>query len=63
MTKSFVHLLGYWKEKNNLVFEGKEEQIVDIRDKCFHYFCSLVLEHKLYKMDDFRVIEDMLTDM
>lgn len=52
-----------WKKRNNRAFKGKEDIFGNIKDKWFHFFDSIVLEHNLVHFDDFGSISDMFIDL
>lgn len=52
-----------WKERNNCVFEGIENTLLNVRDKWLHYFGSLFLGHNLLSIEDIGAVVNMLIDM
>lgn len=46
-----IPLSIFWiigKERNNRAFEGREDYIINIKDRWFRYFASIVLGQPLY---------------
>lgn len=52
-----------WKERNKRAFDGQEESSMNLKNRWFHYFDSIMLGHSTYSLKDFWAIADMLIDM
>lgn len=54
---------SFGKKENNRIFEGKENNFVNIKDRWFHYYGSIVLGHNLDNLVDLGSVVDMLIDL
>lgn len=61
-----IHLSIFWvvwNERNSTAFEGIEKEMGNIRDRWFHIFGSILLDHDINRLDDFENVIDHLIDL
>lgn len=52
-----------WKEKISRAFNGIQWEMVNIRDRQFHVFGFVILDHDINNMEDFGKVIDHLIDL
>lgn len=52
-----------WKERNVRDFEEIEGEMLKVMNRWLHIFGSLILAHDIYRVENFRNVIDLLTDL